>query len=160
MNDYTIRKAVPGELEDLYTIFSLADNLHREAHPEIFQEVSDPSDIKDYFKTRIQSDDSVVFIAEVRSKIIGAVIASIRQTPDYSLLIPRILVSVENLIVVEEFRHQGVGLALMKRIHLWASERDLKHIELTVWDFNEGAQAFYKNMGYEMLHHRMHKELQ
>ena len=54
---------------------------------------------------------------------------------------------------------QGIGKALMEHIHLWAEERGLKQIQLTVWDFNKGAQEFYKNLGYEMLHHRMRKEL-
>ncbi len=159
MNNYTIRKAVPGELEKLYAIFSLTDSLHRKAHPEIFREASDPADIKDYLLSRVQSDDDVVFVTEEQGEIIGAVIASIRQSPEYSLLIPRHFVGVENLVVKEAYRQQGVGLALMERIHLWASERGIKQFELTVWDFNEAALEFYKKLGYKMLHHRMYQEL-
>ena len=157
--NFLIRAAEPMDLEAVYAVFSLADTLHREAHPEVFKEASDPADIKDYLSAGIQSEDAAVFVADDQDKIIGAVIASIRQTPDISLLVQRTFVSVENLVVAEESRQQGIGLALMERIHLWAAERGLKQIQLTVWDFNEAAQAFYKKLGYEMLHHRMAKEL-
>ncbi len=159
MNEYTIRKALPRDLEGVYAVFSLADTLHRDAHPEVFKEASDLADIKDYLLAGIQSEDAAVFVAETQSGIIGAVIASIRQTPDISLLVQRTFVSVENLVVAEESRQQGIGLALMERIHLWAAERGLKQIQLTVWDFNESALAFYSKLGYAVLHHRMRKEL-
>lgn len=159
MNEYTIRKAMADELETLYAIFSLTDSLHQKAHPEIFQEISDPSDIKDYLLSRVKADDAVVFVAENQGRIIAAIIAAIHQTRDFSLLIPQTFVSVENLVVAEEFRQQGIGLALMKHVHLWVEERGIKQIQLTVWDFNEGALSFYENLGYKMLHHRMRKEL-
>ena len=159
MSEFTVRSALPKDLERLYQIFRLADKLHRQAHPEIFREVHDPAEIKDYLLLCIQSDDAAVFVAELNVEIIGAVIAWERQTHDIPMLIKRTFVSVDNLVVVEGCRNMGVGQSLMDRVHLWAQTRGLKEIQLTVWDFNEGAQAFYKKLGYEMLHHRMRKEL-
>ena len=84
MSDYEIRIALPADLEGVYTIFSLADDLHRQAHPEIFQEISDPKDTKDYLLTSIRSKDAVVFVAEDRGEIIGGILAWVRQTPEIS----------------------------------------------------------------------------
>jgi GNAT superfamily N-acetyltransferase len=52
-----------------------------------------------------------------------------------------------------------VGKALMEQVYLWASERGIKHIELTVWAFNLSAKNFYQQLGYKILHHQMYKEL-
>jgi len=159
MSEYILRKAVQLDLEDVYKIFNLADAQHRLAHPEIFKQFYDPQDTKDYLLTSIKSKDAVVFLAEYRSEIIGGILAWVRQTPEISVLIPRTYVSIENLVVAKTFRHQGVGKSLMEHIHLWSKERGIQKIQLTVWDFNDSAQEFYKNLGYQMLHHRMRKDL-
>ena len=159
MPDYRIRAAQPRDLEGVYVIFSLADQLHRQAHPEIFKEADDPDDIKDYLLTSIQAGEAALFVAENEAGILGAVIAWERQAPEIPMLVPRRYLSVDNLVVAEGFRRLGVGEALMERVHLWAKDRGLKEVQLTVWDFNEGARAFYQRLDYEMLHHRMRKEL-
>jgi ribosomal protein S18 acetylase RimI-like enzyme len=159
MSAYLVREAHPQDLEGVYAVFSLTDTMHREAHPEIFQKPDDIAEIKAYFSASIQARDTVVFVAEANGEIIGAMIAEMRQSADISLLVKRIYISIENLIITENYREQGVGQALMEQIHLWAQKNGVKEIQLTVWDFNQGAIAFYKKLGYQMLHHRMRREL-
>jgi ribosomal protein S18 acetylase RimI-like enzyme len=159
MSAYKIRVACPSDLDAVFAIFSQADKLHRAAHPEIFQKADDPADIRDFLLTGIKSDDAAVFVADLNGTIIGAIIAWVRQTPDIPMLVPRRYVSVDNLIVDEQYQHQGVGQALMEQIHAWTRSLGLKNVHLTVWDFNQGALAFYEKLGYKMLHHQMRKEL-
>ena len=159
MSNYEIRIALPQDLQGVYKIFSLADTQHRQAHPEFFRETPDPKDTKDFLLSSIRSKDAVVFVAEDCEQIIGGILAWVRQTPDRSVLVPRTYVSIENLVVANAFRHHGIGKALMEQIHLWSEEHGIQQIQLTVWDFNKCAQEFYKNLGYEMLNHRMRKEL-
>jgi ribosomal protein S18 acetylase RimI-like enzyme len=159
VSTYPIREARPDDLEGVYALLSLADHMHRQAHPEIFQEAERPAEVKDYLLASIRAEDAVVFIAKDGSEIIGAILAWVRQPREIPVLIPRGWVSVENLVVAGPYRHLGVGQALMERVHLWAEERGLKQIQLTVWEFNQDAIEFYEKLGYEMLHHRMRKEL-
>lgn len=155
MQDYKIRLALPGDLDGVYKVFSLADHIHRQAHPEIFQKAADPSGIKHYLLAGIQTDDAVVFIAEDQDEIVGAVIAVIRHTPELQFLVQRSYVSIENLVVAEKYRRLGVGKTLMESVHFWAQENGFNQIQLTVWDFNQEAKTFYNKMGYEMLNHKM-----
>ncbi len=159
MPDHIVRKAIPSDLDGVYAVFSLADTLHRRKHPEIFKKAATPTGIKDYLLASISDEDAAVFVAVFHGEIIGSIIAWIRETPDIPVLIQHTYVSVENLVVIQAFRQQGVGKELLERIHLWSRELGIKQIQLTVWDFNERAQVFYKQLGYEMLHHRMRKEL-
>ena len=154
-----IREAHPQDLEGIYAIFSLADALHREAHPEIFQVTTQISSIKSYLLDAILADDGVIFVGEVQGEVIGAIIAWVRQPADYPILKKRNFVSVDNLVVAVDYREMGVGKALMEKIHLWAQNRQIKEIQLTVWDFNAEAIAFYEKLGYHALHHRLRKEL-
>ena len=159
MSAYQIREAQVQDLEGVYAVFSLADSLHRQAHPEIFREALDPNNIKDFLHASIQAEDSGVFVAEESGEIIGAIIAWVRQARDIPVLVQRTYVSIDNLVVAEGSRQRGVGKSLMEQIHLWAQGCGVKDIELTVWDFNQGAVAFYDKLGYVMLRHRMRKVL-
>jgi ribosomal protein S18 acetylase RimI-like enzyme len=47
----------------------------------------------------------------------------------------------------------------MERVHRWAAAQGATEVELTVFKFNETAQAFYESLGYEVLSKRMHIRL-
>jgi GNAT superfamily N-acetyltransferase len=42
----------------------------------------------------------------------------------------------------------GIGQALLRRAERWAAERGASELELTVWEFNQDAIAFYEKLGY------------
>ena len=159
MTEFEIRQANPADLEGVYIVFKLADKMHRDAHPEVFQEPESPNDVKDYLLSAIQEVEAVVFVAETRGEIVGAILAWIRQSAEISILVKQTFLSIENLVVLEKCWGQGVGQALMTQIHQWAQGQGIKYIQLTVWDFNQGAIAFYEKLGYKMLNHRMRKEM-
>jgi GNAT superfamily N-acetyltransferase len=159
MPDYIIRKAVSGDLDGLHLVFSQADRMHREAHPEIFQEADDPNDTKDFLLESLRSQNAVVLVADMDGEIIAALMAWVRQASEIAILVPRTYLSVDNLVVDEGYRQQGIGQALMHSIHNWAQANGIKEVQLTVWDFNHNAMNFYRDLGYEMLHHRMRREL-
>jgi GNAT superfamily N-acetyltransferase len=43
----------------------------------------------------------------------------------------------------------------MERAHRWALDKGVSEVELSVWDFNEGAIAFYENLGYKPTRHTL-----
>jgi ribosomal protein S18 acetylase RimI-like enzyme len=156
---YKIRAALPQDLEGVYQVFLLSDNLHRQAHPEIFQNSFDPKSTKGYLLSTIKSEDAVVLVAEYRGEIIGGLLAWIRHTLYSPALVPQTYLNIDNLVVTQEFRRQGIGRAPMEHIQHWSEERGIEQIQLTVWGFNQAAHEFYKNLGYLTLHYLMRKDL-
>jgi len=159
MSTFLIRKAAVPDLEAVYALFNQADRLHRQAHPEIFREAADPKEIKAYLRAELHDQDTAIFAAQEQGELVGVVLARLQQTSDNPLLVRRRYVSVENLVVAEEHRQRGIGQALMEQVHQWAKAQDVQAVYLTVWEFNQNAQALYRKLGYEMLHHRMRKEI-
>ena len=82
MSDYNIRQAISSDLEGVYSVFKLADKLHREAHPEVFREPENPDDIRDYLLSAIRDREAVVCIAEAQGEIIGAILAWVRHSAE------------------------------------------------------------------------------
>ena len=48
----------------------------------------------------------------------------------------------------------------MDAAHQWARARGLTRVELNVYEFNEGARAFYAALGYETLSRKLGRSLE
>ena len=83
-----------------------------------------------------------------------------RETPPLPILVPRRVAIVENLAVRSDLRRAGIGQALMDRVYRWARAQGAVEVELTVYEFNEPAIAFYTSLGYETSSRRMSKRLE
>lgn len=60
-------------------------------------------------------------------------------------------VHLEDLIVREKFRSQGVGSALYRAVMQEAYNQGVKRVEWAVLDWNEGAIKFYEQSGAQVL---------
>ena len=150
----------------LCEIFAEVDALHCEALPHVFQKPPGPARTRAYIRRLLQSvgvladEDAMIFVAQSGDDVVGLVKASIREAPDYSIMVPRRYAEIGTLAVKEGFRRSGVGRALMEEIHRWARDRGasqarLDQSALTVWEFNQAARVFYETLGYRMSSRRM-----
>jgi GNAT superfamily N-acetyltransferase len=81
----------------------------------------------------------------------------IRQDEDYFSGHPRAYV--ELLAVVEAATGQGIGRALMNFAERWARERRCHEVALDAFADNDGALAFYAQVGFQPDHIRLSKPL-
>lgn len=82
------------------------------------------------------------FVAEMNDEIVGAALIYFR----FSTWKGRTL-HLEDLIVEESKRGQGIGEELYKRVMQFAFDRGLKRVAWDVLDWNEGAIRFYERSG-------------
>lgn len=157
--DFSLRRATLKDYEELCEVFAEGDALHHEALPHFFRRTEGPARSRQYLSEILANREAALFVAETAGRILGAVHAEVRRTPDLPSVIPRRYVRIAMLVVRARFRRLGVGRALLERVHRWALEQGIAQVELLVWEFNQEAIAFYEKLGYETASRLMWKSL-
>ncbi|MEB3216869.1 MAG: GNAT family N-acetyltransferase [Nostocales cyanobacterium 94392] len=88
-----------------------------------------------------------VILAEISGKTVGFALFF----PNYSTFLTQPGIYLEDLFVLEEYRQQGVGKALLTKVASIAVERNCGRLEWSVLNWNEPAKAFYRHMGADIL---------
>ena len=60
----------------------------------------------------------------------------------------RDFLDIDEFCVDEAFRRQGIASAMIEFIRRFAKEKGFHRIKLNMWEFNEGALAFYEAVGF------------
>jgi ribosomal protein S18 acetylase RimI-like enzyme len=157
--DITIREATERDYEALCEIIDQVDRIHQEALPARFKGSDGPPREREYIVNAVRSSDVGLFVAQKENQLAGLVHVVIRNVPDIPILVPRRYAVVENLAVRERHRRTGIGLALMESAEEWARAKGATSIELNVYAFNKVAHRFYRELGYEILSHRLTRAL-
>ena len=88
--------------------------------------------------------NSTIFVAEQEGKLIGYLIAvggSVKRTKHSAYIV---------IGISGQYRGQGVGTALFRRVEEWAGNHHISRLELTVVTTNEAGVALYKKSGFEI----------
>lgn len=158
--EITIREATAGDYDALCEIIETVDALHREAHPDIFQQPDGPVRDKGYILDLIDDEDVGLFVVEIEGRLAGFVKVMVVESPAIPIAVPRRYAVVDNLAVRQELQRSGIGRALMQAASRWAVARGATSMELNVYEFNTAAVAFYQALGYETHSRRMSRPLE
>ena len=157
---FSVREATPEDYEGLCKVFAEADALHREALPHLFRKPDGPARTREYISGILADENTALFAAEREGELIGLVHILLREAPDIPIMVPRRYAVIDSLAVKEGSRRSGIGRALMERAHQWARDQGAIQVELNVWEFNEGAIAFYEKLGYSTASRKMCRSLE
>lgn len=106
-----------------------------------------PSNIeaaKQYITTRIERNESVIFM--VREK--GVVHGFVQLYPSFSSISLRRTWILNDLYVEESARRRGIGQSLLDKVRQFAVETEAVSISLQTAPTNQTAQALYERNGY------------
>ena len=120
--------------------------LHAEARPDVFSPSDAPYDAEG-FASLLSDPMSSVYVAERDGAVVGYAVLAYYGTRRLAVLRPRQLCSVEDFCVDAAVRRQGIGSAFFAFLRRTAARRGAQSLELTVWEFNRQAQAFYEAQG-------------
>ncbi len=102
--------------------------------------------VEDRFRTMLNLPQHAIFVAQDdEGQIVGLLTASQRWTLWHTG--PCALI--EELVVDEETRGQGVGRALIQAAIEWARAQACSEVEVSTEMDNTAAQAFYRRLGFE-----------
>lgn len=154
---FYIRQATEDDYGALLEVFAEGDAFHSDALPYMFRRSAGLPRPREYIEEGINNQNAALLVAENDGEIIGVIRLTVNETLPYPIIVPRRYVQVHEIVVKEQFRHRGAGKALMDKGHEWASNKGITEIELTVWEFNKEAIAFYEKLGYETINRRMRR---
>jgi ribosomal protein S18 acetylase RimI-like enzyme len=151
LEDTVIRRADECDYEAACALYQAVDNFHVRMYPSIFQETDGPSRPREHFVEKLTNLEKAVFVAERNGELCGLVDAQIEATPPYPMFVPSRIARIDNLVVPESYRRQGIARALLAAIRQWTEERGIQSIQLSVYSKNTDALACYEDAGFEPL---------
>ena len=154
-----IRPACLEDYPDFGRLYLEINDLHAAAHPDLFAPTRIPPHDEEDFQIMLCDPNQAVFIAEVDGQAAGFIDVVLREAPLLEILMPRLFGVVDSIGVNAGFRRQGIGEALMQCAARWAAEKGATSLELTVYEFNQSAIAFYERLGYTPLSRKLSKSL-
>ena len=142
-----IRLATKRDLPRINELRMQVNDVHVSGRPDIFK-----PGFCEALALRAQdfldSEERAVVLCEREGCVAGFAMLAYISRPEGPYTLERRYLHVDEIGVDRDFRRCGVGRELMDYIREDARRHGLARIELDVWAFNEGAQAFYEELGF------------
>ena len=144
MQDFVIRKAKIKDLEEIQRLNHELFVHDREYDPLLDMNWSFEEG-ETYFKNRINGDGAV-FVAQVNGKVVGYLAGGMMRPYSYRKI--KKMTELENTLVKEEFRGQGIGEKLFDKFIECSKVMGAERIKVSVSFDNERGIKFYKRVGF------------
>lgn len=154
-NGCEIRVASEADYAALSPVFTEAERFHRQALPHVFRPPPGLFPPEPLFCQWASGPHSAVFVADDAGDLVGFVTVRTDSAPAGEILQPRDFAVVDLLAVRSDRRRHGIGRSLMQGAHNWAGVRQLGHVSLNVWEFNQPGIGFYQALGYQTVSRQM-----
>jgi ribosomal protein S18 acetylase RimI-like enzyme len=158
MNELIIRE---GELQDR----ALLDELFREEleyHKSLMSDIFKIPEIvvsEKWLVSILNNNDIYLVVSEHKGKIVGAILYKIEKSLEDTLLNERKYGYIEEMIVTESLRGKRIGKKLLDYVINDFQIKNIKEIEIDVWEKNEIGLRFYEDHGFKTIRRRMKKEI-
>lgn len=99
--------------------------------------------IESFIQNSVEGEDFLL-VAETDNRIVGYISAEkggLNRIAHSAYIVVGILM---------DYRGKGIGTEFFRRLNLWAEEKNITRLELTVICENEAAKRLYENNGFEI----------
>ncbi len=143
--NYKIRNLEKNDLNDVAKLYSL-----------FWNDKMDVSKMKEKFEHLSKNPNYIFLCAENYGKVIG-VIQGIVCEEIYGDCIPFLLM--ENFVVNNDFRGNGVGRHLLKELEKIGKEKNCSQIIFITETNREDTVKFYEKIGFDSISHKGFKKI-
>ena len=136
----SIESAKAGDIESLVKLLNVLFSIEQDFSPDATAQ-------RNGLKLLLNSPDQAqMFVARHQAAgIVGMVSAQLV----ISTAMGAPSAWIEDMVVLEQFRGQGVGTALLEKAKEWAKSKGAKRIQLVADADNTSALDFYKNLDWQ-----------
>lgn len=142
-----IRPAKKADIPAVNAIRKQVHLLHAEGRPDIFRKKFGKK-LAGLLHDRLRDGNSRVIVAEQDGAIAGFAVLEIIERPKSPYNRARRFLRVTECGVDAAYRRQGIGAALLAYVKRYARKQGFDTVELDMWEFNQGALAFYEAQGF------------
>ena len=143
-----IRKANINDIPRILDLLHQVNMVHFEIRPDLFK----PNTTK-YNEQELQvllCDERTPIFVDDEGTVKGYAFCQVKEVKDDILLQDIKTLYIDDICVDEAARGQHVGKALFDYVLGYASSIGCRNITLNVWEGNDAAYRFYKNMGMKV----------
>ena len=140
-----IRRAEKKDIQGLINLLYQVDAVHNGIRPDLFK--GNTSKYTELELEEILDDgDKPIFVYD-DGKILGHAFCQISEVKNHRLLQDVKTLYIDDICVDEQSRGHHIGKALYEYVYNYAKSIGCHNITLNVWEGNDSAYNFYKQMG-------------
>ena len=143
-----IRKAEKKDIQGLINLLYQVDAVHNGIRPDLFKgNTSKYTELE--LEELINDDNKPIFVYD-DGKILGHAFCQINEVKNHRLLQDAKTLYIDDICVDEHSRGRHIGKALYEYVYNYAKSIGCHNITLNVWEGNDSAYNFYKQMGMQI----------
>lgn len=143
-----IKRAKLQNYQEIDKILVEIHNYHYEKFPSHFKKINSFLSFEK-FQAILNEETIEIIIGEDENKVVGICLIKIIQIEETELIHSRKSILIENLGVTEEYRNRCIASKFLNEVDKIAKQKNINHIQLQVWGFNERAIKLYKKNKYK-----------
>ena len=144
----TIRKANKNDIRRIIELLHQVNMVHHVLRPDLFKPHTTKYDEQE-LEAMFNDESKPIFVYD-DGMVWGYAFCQITEVKDNQLLEDIKTLYIDDICVDEVARGKHVGKSLFEYVRDYAKTIGCNNITLNVWDGNEAALSFYRNMGMKV----------
>ena len=144
-----VRRANINDIGRIIELLHQVDMVHHVIRPDLFRPNTTKYNEQE-LETLLKYDNKPVFVFDNGNDVLGHAFCLITEVRDDKLLQDIKTLYIDDICVDEKARGKHVGMALYEFVRDYALSIGCNNITLNVWEGNDPALSFYRNMGMKV----------
>ena len=142
-----VRKASKSDIPSIIELLHQVNMVHHVLRPDLFKPYTTKYD-EEELEALLGDESKPVFVCvDGEGTVLGHAFCMVTEVRDHRLLEDVKTLYIDDICVDEKARGKHVGKALFDYVCEYARSIGCNNITLNVWDGNNPALSFYRNMG-------------
>ena len=143
-----IRKAAKEDIQRIIELLHQVNMVHHVIRPDLFKPHTTKYNEQE-LEAMLDDDSKPIFVFD-DGMVLGYAFCQVSEVKNNQLLEDIKTLYIDDICVDENARGKHVGKALYEYVLDYAKSIDCNNITLNVWEGNEPALRFYRNMGMQV----------